>query len=273
MITLAFLGVGSAFAKRNFNSNFILETWKDGEPDDLMLVDFGLTGPVALWELSGREGFGHLRSDNGMLFGATIPKVYVSHQHGDHAAGLEEMALTNYFVHGYRPELYGAPEVLEAVWEHSLRAGCDTLPGRKAELSDFFDPRPRTYSLRLGEYEIRPFRTDHVRTFQRHDWPSYGMVVHGPEGKTAFVSGDSRLDPEYGGIMERAEVCFHDCSLVALRDLPHASLWDLGLLPERTKAKTYLYHYGDNFDDASLQPEIARFAGLAKPAVRYTLLP
>jgi hypothetical protein len=45
MLTLTFLGVGSAFAKRNYNSNCLFEYWeKPGTrsrqtPDDTLLID------------------------------------------------------------------------------------------------------------------------------------------------------------------------------------------------------------------------------------------
>ena len=56
MLTLTFLGVGAAFAKRNHNSNVLIEAWRKGpdhqaQPDDLLLVDLGAMGPRALDEL------------------------------------------------------------------------------------------------------------------------------------------------------------------------------------------------------------------------------
>ena len=59
MLTLTFLGVGSAFAKRNFQSNALIEAWSTGpstqpQPDDTLLIDFGGTGPLALHSLKGK---------------------------------------------------------------------------------------------------------------------------------------------------------------------------------------------------------------------------
>ena len=59
MLTMTFLGVGSAFAKRNYNANILYEYWAkewDGPlpsspPDDTLLVDFGVTGPLAIYAL------------------------------------------------------------------------------------------------------------------------------------------------------------------------------------------------------------------------------
>ena len=56
MLTFTFLGVGNAFAKRNYQSNILVEAWLKGSeaqdaPDDTLLIDFGTTGPLALHEL------------------------------------------------------------------------------------------------------------------------------------------------------------------------------------------------------------------------------
>lgn len=65
MLILTLLGVGSSFAKRNFNSNALIEAWSTGpsaqpEPDDTLLVDFGGTGPLALHSLKITPVFAYL---------------------------------------------------------------------------------------------------------------------------------------------------------------------------------------------------------------------
>jgi len=53
MLTMTFLGVGSAFAKRNFNSNCLFEFWErpwpgdmpSKPPDDTLLVDSASPAP------------------------------------------------------------------------------------------------------------------------------------------------------------------------------------------------------------------------------------
>ena len=57
MLTMTFLGVGSAFAKKNYNSNCLFEYWErpgramsPRPPDDTLLVDFGVTIPMALYD-------------------------------------------------------------------------------------------------------------------------------------------------------------------------------------------------------------------------------
>ena len=69
MLTLAFIGVGSAFTKRNYHSNALIEAWHIGPgdqqaPDDMLLVDLGALGPLALHDLKDRPGFEYLDNES-----------------------------------------------------------------------------------------------------------------------------------------------------------------------------------------------------------------
>jgi len=62
VLTLTYLGVGSIFAKRNFQSNSLIEAWSAGpdklsQPDDTLQIDFCATGPLALRQLKDDPGF------------------------------------------------------------------------------------------------------------------------------------------------------------------------------------------------------------------------
>lgn len=62
MLTLTYLGVGSTFAKRNFQSNALIEARSAGpdklsQPDDTLQIDFCATGPLALRQLKDDPGF------------------------------------------------------------------------------------------------------------------------------------------------------------------------------------------------------------------------
>ena len=294
MLTMTFLGVGSAFAKRNYNSNVLFEYWEEewngeapaGPPDDTLLVDFGGTGPLALYAQKERPGFEYLRTAKGNINYPAIRKVFITHQHADHIGGLEEMALMNTFVfknkRGGKPfkaEVISTVNILADLWDHSLEGGLKVIQHRHALLQDYFRVRALVpaqtgeNTFQLGPYIFEAFPTDHVQIERKYDWPSYGLYVTDPEsGGSAFYSGDTRFDyPAYGKMMEAAEICFHDCQLFEQQDPVHATLAECRGLPAAIKAKTVLYHFGDNFDDQALQPAFAGFKELARPQERYFL--
>ncbi len=292
MLTLTFLGVGSAFAKRNYQSNALVEVWSAGpdqqdSPDDTLLIDFGTTGPLALHRLKDEPGFSYL-DDNGVIRYSAIRRIFITHQHGDHVGGLEELAgiTAHHTSHSEpeenpKPQLIGVENVLTNLWAHTLEGGLGVLAGRKASLRDYFDVRslpvvqdggPDRFAL-LDRYELAPFPTDHIRLRERHDWPSFGLLMTDRDtGETVFYSGDTRFDPDgLGKRMAAANLCFHEVQLEDHADPVHATLSQLRTLPAEVRGKTYLYHYGDTWTDEAYAFVAGEFAGFARPGQRYVL--
>jgi len=292
VLTFTFLGVGAAFAKRNFHSNALIEAWTSGPdgqdaPDDTLLVDFGTTGPLALNQLRQREGFSYL-DDQGRINYPAIKRIFVSHLHSDHIGGLEELAAMNIHVFGnpkggreFRPQLYSSPEVLLNLWDRSMRGGLGVLAGREARLEDFFEVvvmQPAGHAMpdrfrMLDRYEFSIVPTDHVRVQQKRDWPSFGLLISDRKnGDTAFYSGDTRFDPDgLGEIMEAAKIIFHEVLLVDHPDAVHATISQLRTLPEPMRQKMILFHFDDMWDNGSYDFVADEFAGFAEPQRRYTL--
>jgi len=284
VLTLTFLGVGSAFAKRNFQSNALVEAWSVGPhaqsaPDDNLLIDFGATGPLALHELQQQPGFGYL-SDAGAIRYSAIRNLFITHLHGDHVGGLEELAvMTRYGTSTERPRLHLDESLVTPLWENCLRGGLGVHADGVAQLSDYFDIRP----LRRGStqdrvtlsdrYEFLPVPTDHIRIRERHDWSSFGLLLRDLRTReTALYSGDTRFDLDgLGPLMNDAKLIFHEVQLEDAPDPVHATLSELRSLPEALRRKMRLYHVADSWSEPRFATVATEFQGFATAQVREVL--
>lgn len=291
MLTLTFLGVGGAFAKRNFQSNALLEAWSQGpdhqeSPDDTLLIDFGATGPISLHRLREQKAFAYLDA-NGIANYPALRRVLVTHPHADHIGGLEELALANMFLfserdegRAFKPQLISTTSILVNLWDHSLKGGLSGMPGRYALLQDYFfilalresDPERNRFQM-LKRYEFEMFPTNHIAIQHKYDWPSYGLHITDTQtGETAFYSGDTRFDyPVYSRMMDASRINFHEAQLTEQTDPVHTLLSQLRTLPAEVKKKTWLYHYGDDWDGGAYDFVPEEFAGFAEQHKRYVL--
>ncbi|MCP4592166.1 MAG: MBL fold metallo-hydrolase [bacterium] len=287
MLTLTFLGVGNAFAKRNLQSNALVEAWSVGPdrqpaPDAALLIDLGTTGPQALHQLKAQPGFGYL-DHAGIVDYRRIGSIFTTHQHSDHIGGLEELALMNTFAYGgppFRPRMISSAQILDNLWAQSLQGGLGVLQGRRAGLEDYFDPKPLSVGPEGAEQfpwtadcTLEAFPTDHVRLQHKYDWPSLGVVFRDRvSGASAFFSGDTGFNFDaYAERMGAATCCFHEVHL-GNEALPvHSSLEQMRTLPPEIKRKTHLYHYGDDWDSGAYAAAESEFAGFARPLKRYVL--
>ncbi len=258
------IGVGSMLSEKHFNTNYLVI--KGGTH---ILVDCGRTAPEALAKLGLRL--------------TDITTILPTHAHDDHVGGIGSLCIANRYIG--QPKL-GKPKLTmishaifaKHLWRDYLALG---LAGNERanktsdgglHFNDYFNlEMPEFVSLEYRETSIIDYQGIDIRTFCTMHTPStaeswmdsvwsIGLLID----ERVFISGDTRFDLElirtYSG---QSEVMFQDASLC--RDPVHASIDDLRTLPEETRRKMHLVHYGDNFEDVPV-PE---FAGYAKQGVRY----
>lgn len=264
-LDILFLGVGSAFARKHFQTSILITKGKTH-----VLVDFGMDGPRALDAVG--LGMGHIQN------------VLPTHSHADHVGGIEALALFNRYV-GQRfmskPKLscIVTPEYQRILWDYTLRGGLEwneEQPDgrRRLGFGDFFNiitPRWKTstpreiHELGVGSLKLELFRTNHIPE-QAPNWEasfvSYGLLID----DRVFYSGDSQFDYQllnyyYG--QHKVEHWFHDVQFFP--GAVHAPLADLKMLPEELKKNMTLMHYADDWQ----KQDISEFAGWAQQGATY----
>lgn len=254
-LRVIFIGVGSAFAKRRRQSNILLI-----QGDHHVLIDCGTQGPLALNDIG--------------LSVRDVNCYLPTHSHADHIGGFEEIMLMNrYGGLPRQPKLIILRDYQDLLWSKSLSGGaeyCEANQGQSLQITDFFDilrPNPieaygrKCWVVQLGPMELMLMRTRHfpdsALNVDESQWCS-GVFVN----QKVWISGDTMFDCEYPErFSPKAEVMFHDCQLSV--GGVHASYQELMTLPKEIRNKTYLYHYGDNWDrPESWIHETDKFTGI-----------
>lgn len=261
-LELFFLGVGSAFTKRNFQTNLLIV-----KGDDHLLIDCGTKCPQAFFEL-------------GMPV-TDIRNLLITHSHADHIGGLEEVILLGRYATKRKPTIIINETYQHILWDMSLRGGAaynEEDAGDILGFHDFFDvihplwlpnyPR-ETFYTDINSINVKMMRTKHIPD-SSWDWQSSfwscGLII---DNRIMFTS-DTRYDPKLilsFDEMFDLEAIFHDCQFFT--GGVHSSVEELKQLPPDIKRKMYLTHYGDNWEDFTEKVEEYGFAGFARQHVHY----
>ncbi|MET3543754.1 ribonuclease BN (tRNA processing enzyme) [Paenibacillus favisporus] len=223
-LQLQMLGTGSAFAKKYFNNNALL-----GDGSFTLLIDCGITAPLALHQL-------------GKTFN-DLDAVLITHIHGDHVGGLEELAFKMKYAYRRKMKLFIAEALRDVLWEHTLKGGL-SQPGEITCLEDAFD----VHTLQPGvpcrlseqiELELIPNR--HIPGKD-----SFSLYING----RIFYSADMTFDPGLLDKLVRERGCdtiLHEVQLEGPGEV-HTTLSELLSLPEPVQRMIRLMHYADNKD-------------------------
>jgi ribonuclease BN (tRNA processing enzyme) len=223
-LKLQLIGTGSAFAKKFNNNNALV--FSGGQT---LLLDCGITAPRALYELD-------ISFDK-------IDAVLVSHIHGDHVGGLEELAFQMKYLYKRKPKLFIADSLIAPLWEQTLRGGMQQ--DEESRLDDYFEVHPLKEEQAV---ELLPGLTAEL-LLTRHipNKPSYSFLFN----EEVFYTADMVFSPQLLEqlVKERGvKTIFHDCQLHA-PGIVHTCLPELLTLPETIQRRILLMHYGDDQPD------------------------
>jgi ribonuclease BN (tRNA processing enzyme) len=229
------LGTGSAFCKKNWQTNYLIE--RGGR----MLVDCG--GDVR-WSLN----------DQGLDY-LDIDAVYISHAHADHCGGVEWLAYGTYFDPRYsgKPKFFAERQLLVDLWNHTLRGGLEGLQGVDATLETYFDA---PVIMARGNFTWNGIvfslvQSIHV-TAKYTLVSSYGLMFTDPDNnKRIYITTDVQFAPETSmkAFYKEANLIIHDCETAPYMSGVHAHYNQLRELPAVIKGKMLLSHYQDNVNE------------------------
>uniref|UniRef100_UPI001FE24309 Apyc1 n=1 Tax=Paenibacillus sp. (strain J14) TaxID=935845 RepID=UPI001FE24309 len=223
-LRLQMLGTGGAFAKKYFNNNALLYAG-----DFTLLIDCGITAPLALHTIGKSV--------------EEIDAVLITHIHGDHVGGLEELAFRRKFGSGRKPILYIAENLVEPLWENTLKGGL-SQDGVIHSLNDVFDVRllKESEPAQLApELKVELIRTPHIP-----GKPSYSLYIN----DEIFYSADMTFEPELLMRLVRERGCrriFHEVQLTGKGEV-HTTLQELLSLPTEIQSQILLKHYSDDME-------------------------
>jgi ribonuclease BN (tRNA processing enzyme) len=236
---LHFIGTGSAFTLKNFQTSIVIQN--NGKN---LLVDAGTDVRFAI--------------DKVGLSSKDIDAVYITHQHSDHCGGLEWLAFSSYFDPDRKTKIRLIAEegLVRTLWEESLQGGLKHINDRQMNLEDYFD----VTAVRLSDNDPEPsfywsgtrFHINKLEHMNNGIQPvySYGLTIHVSHGQYAYrrilITGDSKLSEKNNVLYENSDLIVQDCETGPFRSGVHAHFEELESLPSEIKKKMVLVHYQDN---------------------------
>jgi ribonuclease BN (tRNA processing enzyme) len=178
---------------------------------------------------------------------AEIDDFVITHVHGDHMDGLEDVGFYKHFVESRRIRLITSPEVRDVIWDRRLAASMGSLWDgtgfQQKTFVDYFDYLPLSWT---SEVQVGPLQVRIRRTI--HHVPTAALVITAGTRSVGY-SSDTAFDPGLIEFLAPADLIIHETGLGPA----HTSYADLAGLPADLRARMRLIHYPDGLETASLQ--------------------
>ena len=177
--------------------------------------------------------------------------IYISHEHADHAGGLEWLLLNRLFSGGEKPILFTESGLMGRLWTQ-LQGGLVTTTMGIMNQFDYVRYHQIDYLLNSYEHGVpKTFEWESLKlcmTPQIHvqheisPMRSFGLIVQ-EEKQVFWISADTIFDSfQIESVAADVDVIFHDCE-VGFKSGVHAHYDELLTLPDSVRAKMWLYHY------------------------------
>lgn len=240
-LSLFFIGAGSAFSKKYFQTNLLIIKGQTH-----ILVD---CGTLCSYALSAEYNFPVSNIDN----------LILTHLHADHMGGVEEMALIGKYVGKKKINLIIQNSFKKTLWKNSLSGGIKYSDSGVKKFNDYFNQvEPKLIQKKPFEIwetdfngiNVKLFRTCHVTEkplLKRNSQFSQGVII---DNRVLFT-GDTQFNKaQLDWIVQNydIEAIFHDCDISDTYGGVHAPYNLLMTLPASIKGKMYLCHYNANRD-------------------------
>ncbi len=228
MFDLLINGVGDAFSRRHWGTNFLCR--KDGF---VLAVDCPDSYRRALRD----NAFDH---DGDTLDAHHIDALFLTHLHGDHVNGLEMLLAYRKFIAGGKLPLWTTAEVAEVLWEKRLKVSLGTMFDGEFYNEMHFDDYVDLHVVNWGSpVAIGPFELETRRTI--HHIPTAGVRIGDGEHVLGY-SCDTAWDPDHVAWLSSADLIIHETSLGPA----HTPLHRLQELPADVRRKLLVVHYPDS---------------------------
>lgn len=262
-VSIQFLGVGGAFAMPTTPGD--LST----APMQSNMVITSESGKRMLFDCGGDIRFSAQMCGYGPN---SFDAVYISHEHADHAGGLEWLLLNRLFGGGLKPVLIAEAKLIQNLWT-MLRPGLRVTTKGVMRSRHYYEERWfswQSYEDRMN-WEglwLTFVRNEHV-VHSKQPMISYGVIVRTSDQNRFYLSSDTVFDDvQIITIAEKVDMIFHDCE-VGYKTGVHAHYDELLTLPDAVRAKMWLYHYNP-VEAAKRDPTADGFLGFVARGQTFT---